>query len=43
MGSGHNRMTAFQELIGVQLVHDGFFQFDLQTDLMNLECPNEAI
>ena len=24
-------------------VHDGFFQFDLQIELMNLVCPSEAI
>jgi hypothetical protein len=42
-GSKHDRMTAFQQMSRVQLVHGGFFQFDLQIELMNLMCPSETI
>jgi hypothetical protein len=42
-GSKHDWMTAFQQLSRVQLAHDGFFQFDLQIELMDLLCPSEAI
>jgi hypothetical protein len=42
-GSSHDRMTAFQYLNRVQLVHDGLAQFDLQIEFMNLVYPSEAI
>jgi hypothetical protein len=41
--SKHDRMTAFQSLSRVQLVHDGYIQFDFQIELMNLMFPSEAI
>jgi hypothetical protein len=42
-GSKPDRMTAFQQFGRVQLVHDGFFQSDLQIELMKLVYSSEAI
>jgi hypothetical protein len=41
--SRHDRMTTFEQLSRVQLIHDGFFRFDVEIELMNLVCASEAI